>query len=275
MKTTVRLILGTALCCAMALAALAQENVPGKIYVAEVNGGVTFMEGGRQFVLKKGDSLSAQGARIETAPGATAVLVYSNGTSVFISEKTIVEIRKFVQKPFPKGVDTATNEPSISDTLAVVLQGTVIVTTNALATGTSMVYLTPQSQIKIRGQEVVIEVRDQDTRITVVAGDATVTPLNAAPGSVGQVLHSGQMAAVTNPPGSLGAETIQVTALDQSALNAFALQIAAAERAQKIVVFETVNPAGGNPPEIQAKPVVPVNLPVPLTVSPSTLRTGG
>ena len=275
MKTTVRLILGTALCCAMALAALAQENVPGKIYVAEVNGGVTFMEGGRQFVLKKGDSLSAQGARIETAPGATAVLVYSNGTSVFISEKTIVEIRKFVQKPFPKGVDTATNESSISDIVVNVTQGTVIVTTNALATGTSMVYLTPQSQINIRGQEVVIEVRDQDTKITMVAGDATVTPLNAAPGNVGQILQAGQLATVTNPPGSLAAETILVTTLDQGALNAFALQIAAAERAQKIVVFETVTPADGSASEVQAKPVVPVNLPVQLTVSPSTLQTGG
>jgi hypothetical protein len=227
------------------------------------------MEGGRQIVLKKGDSLSAQGARIETAPGATVILVYSNGTSIFISEKTIVEIRKFVQKPFPRGVDTAVNEPSISDTVVVVTQGCVIIVTNVLATGTSMVYLTPQSQIKIRGKEVVIEVRDQDTLIIQVMGDATVTPLNAAPGNVGQVLQAGQMAVVTNPSGSLTAETIQVSALDQDTLNAFALQIAAAERAQKIVVFES------GPAEIQAKAVVPVNLPVPLTVSPSTLRTGG
>jgi hypothetical protein len=269
MKTTGRFLLGTVLGCAVALSALAQENVPGKVYVAEVNGGVTFMEGGRQIVLKKGDSLSAQGARIETAPGATVILVYSNGTSIFISEKTIVEIRKFVQKPFPRGVDTAVNEPSISDTVGVVTQGCVIIVTNVLATGTSMVYLTPQSQIKIRGKEVVIEVRDQDTLIIQVMGDATVTPLNAAPGNVGQVLQARQMAVVTNPSGSLTAETIQVTALDQDTLDAFALQITAAERAQKIVVFES------GPTEIQAKAVVPVNLPVPLTVSPSTLRTGG
>jgi len=275
MKTTGRFLLGTALCCAVALSALAQENVSGKVYVAEVNGGVTFTQGGKLIKLKKGDSLSAEGARIETAPGATVVLVYSNGTSIFISENTTVEIRKFVQKPFPKGVDTATNEPSISDTVVNVIRGTVIVTTNVLATGSSMVYLTPQSSIKIRSQEVVIEVRDQDTRVTMLSGDATVTPLNAPPGSVGQVLEAGQMATVTSSPGLLAAETIQVTSLDQGALNAFALQVAAAERAQKIVVFETVTPAGSDTPEVQAKPVVPVNLPVPLTVSPSTLRTGG
>ena len=181
MKTTGRFLLGTALCCAVALSALAQENVSGKVYVAEVNGGVTFTQGGKLIKLKKGDSLSAEGARIETAPGATVVLVYSNGTSIFISENTTVEIRKFVQKPFPKGVDTATNEPSISDTVVNVIRGTVIVTTNVLATGSSMVYLTPQSSIKIRSQEVVIEVRDQDTRVTMLSGDATVTPLNAPP----------------------------------------------------------------------------------------------
>jgi hypothetical protein len=271
MKTNGRFLFGTALFCAVVLSALAQESVLGKVYVSEVNGGVTFMEGGKQIVLKKGDSLSAQGARIQTAPGASVVLVYSNGSSLYISEKTIVEIRKFVQKPFPTGVDTSTNEPSISDTLVLVTQGTVVVTTNNLATGTTMTYLTPQSQIKVRGQEVVIEVQDQDTKVTTVSGDVTVTPANAAPGSVGSVVQTGQVATVVTAPGSLAAETVQVTALDPSTANAFAPQIAAAERAQQTVVFATVTPADSSTTEVQAKPVVPVNLPVQLTVSPSTL----
>jgi urocanate hydratase len=156
-----------------------------------------------------------------------------------------------------------------------VTQGRVIITTNQLATGTSMIYLTPHAQVKIRGKDVVIEVRDQDTRITVVVGDATVTPLNAGAGGVGQLLHTGQMAIVTNASATTTAELIRVVTVDPSVLNGFAAQIAAAERAQKIVLFETINPAGGRPPEIQAKAVVPVDLPVPLTVSPSTLRTGG
>lgn len=276
MKTTSRFILGTMLCCAPALSALAQESVPGKVYVAEVSGGVTFVVGGKTIELKKGQTQPAQGARIDTAPGANLILVYSNGTSIFVDEKTAMEIRRFVQKPFPAGVDTAVIEPSSSDTMVSVTQGRVIITTNQLATGTSMIYLTPHAQVKIRGKEVVIEVRDQDTRITVVVGDATVTPLNAGPGGVGQVLHTGQMAIVTNASATTAAaDLIRVMTVDPSVLNGFAAQIAAAERAQKIVLFETVNPAGGRPPEIQAKAVVPVDLPVPLTVSPSTLRTGG
>lgn len=277
MTTTSRFILGTMLCCTLALSALAQESVPGKVYVAEVSGGVTFVVGGKTIELKKGETQPAQGARIDTTPGASLILVYSNGTSIFVDEKTAMEIRRFVQKPFPGGVDTAVIEPSSSDTMVSVTQGRVIITTNELATGTSMIYLTPHAQVKIRGKEVVIEVRDQDTRIIVVAGDATVTPLNAGPGGVGQVLHTGQMAIVTNASATTAAaaELIRVMTADPSVLNGFASQIAAAERAQKIVLFETVNPAGGRPPEIQAKAVVPVDLPVPLTVSPSTLRSGG
>jgi hypothetical protein len=237
--------------------------VPGKVYVAEIDGAVTFTVAGRVMEFKKGDSLTAQGLWIETGAGASTILVYSNGTSIFVDEKTIVEIRKFVQKPFPSSVDTAVIEPSVSDTIANVKQGRVIITTNELASGTSMVYLTPQSQVKIRGKEVAIEVSDQMTRVLMLTGDATVTPQSAAPGSVGQTLHSGQMAIVQ----------IQVMPLDQDAINRVSPQVAAAERAQKIVVFGTVNADGA--PDIQARAVVPVNLPVPLTVSPSTLRTGG
>ncbi len=263
MKTAAKLLFGAALCCALSATVRAQQSVPGKAYVAQIDGAVTFTLSGKVTELKKGESVVAQGMLIETGPGASTILVYSNGTSIFVDEQTIVEIRKFVQQPFPSGVDTAVIEPSVSDTIAHVRQGRVIITTNQLATGTSMVYLTPQSQVNIRGKEVVIEVRDQVTRVLMLAGDATVTPSNSAPGSVGQTLHGGQMAVVQ----------IQVMPLDQDAANKVATQVAAAERAQKVVVFGTTDAGGAS--DIQARAVVPANLPVPLTVSPSTLRTGG
>ncbi|MDD2763434.1 MAG: hypothetical protein PHE83_05610 [Opitutaceae bacterium] len=272
MNTAGKLLAGAALYCLVTLSVLAQESVPGKVYVAEIIGGVTFTVGGKVMNLKKSDSLPIQGARIETAVAASVILVYSNGTSIYIDEKTIVEIRKFIQQPFASGVDTAVFEPSVSDTLASVTQGRVIITTNELASGTSMIYLTPQSQVKIRGKEVVIEVQDQETRIYLLSGNATVTPQDAGPDSLGQPLQGGQTAVVTNS--AADSATIQVTALDQNYVNSISLQVAAAERAQKIVVFQTVSPPDGGPPEIQAKSVVSVNLPVPLTVSPSTLRTG-
>ncbi|HUL52409.1 MAG TPA: hypothetical protein VLT83_03260 [Opitutaceae bacterium] len=275
MKTTTNFILGTLFLVAAAVSAVAQEFVPGKVYVSQITGGATFVAGGKAIDLKKGDTQPAQGARIDTAAGASLILVYSNGTGVFIDERTAKEIRRFVQRPFASGVDTATIEPSSSDTLVSLTQGRVIVVTNELATGTSMVYVTPHAQVRIRGKVVVIEVRDQETRVTVVSGDATVIALNAGPGGVGQLLHTGQMAVVTGSSAAAGAELIQVATADPSVLNGWAGQIAATERAQTTVLFETVNPAGGRPSEIQAKAVVPAELPVPLTVSPSTLRTGG
>ncbi len=263
MKLAGRFLVGAALGCAFSASIHAQQTVPGKAYVAEIDGAVTFTLSGKITGLKKGESVVAQGMAIETGPGASTILVYSNGTSLFVDAQTIVEIRKFVQQPFPSGVDTAVIEPSVSDTIVHVKQGRVIITTNQLAAGTTMVYLTPQSQVNIRGKEVVIEVHDQITRVLMLAGDATVTPSNAAPGSVGQTVHGGQMAIVQ----------IQVMPLDQDAANKVATQVAAAERAQKVVVFGTTDAGGA--PDIQARAVVPVNLPVPLTVSPSTLSTGG
>ena len=263
MKTAGRILIGTALCCALCAAVRGQQSVPGKVFVAETDGAVTFTVSGHAAALKKGDSVVAQGMWVETGPAASAILVYSNGTSIFIDAQTIVEIRKFVQQPFPAGIDTAVIEPSVSDTVAMVKQGRVIITTNQLAAGSSMVYLTPESQVNIRGKEVVIEVNNQVTRVLMLAGDATVTPSSAAPGAVGQTIHGGQMAVVQ----------IQVMPLDQDAANQVASQVAAAERAQKVVVFGTADAGGA--PDIQARAVVPANLPVPLTVSPSTLSTGG
>jgi hypothetical protein len=274
MKTTGKFIHGALLGCIITLTALAQEAVPGKVYVAEMNGGVTFTADGKLVELKKGLSLPVQGARIETFSAAYLILVCSNGTSIYFDEKTIVEIDNFMQKPFPAGTDTSVIEPSVSNTLCRVLQGRVIITTNKLATGTSMIYLSPHGEIRIRGQEVVIEVNDHETRVIVVLGDVTVLSRNGPTGNVGQVLQSGQMAVLTNSSATDIAGNLQVSTADPAVVSTLAPKIEAAERARRIVRFESVS-SGDNPPEVQARVVVPVDLPVNLTVSPSTLRTGG
>lgn len=268
MNITSRVIAGAVTFCAAVLAGSAQDFIPGKIYVAEIAGGISFSIAGTTTVLKKGDTLPVQGARNETAPAAHVAYVYSNGTSLYIDEKTVVQVSKFEQRPFPKGVDITVTEPSVSHTMGRITQGRIVVTTNKLATGTTMIYLTPHAEVKVRGQEVVIEVTDRDSRIYVVNGDVTVTPLGGSTRGIGQVLHTGQEAVVTDS--STG--PVQVLAMDQGLLDSLAPIIAVGERVRQIVVFETV--PGTDGPEIQANPVVPTNLPVQLTVSPATLRTG-
>ena len=176
MKTTAKIILSAVICSFLTLSAFAQANLPGKVFVSEVNGAVTFIVGGKTVQLKKGESIPVEGAHIETATGASLVLVYSNGSSIYIDENTVVDIRRFVQKPFTPGVDSTVMEPSISETIAKVTQGRVVISTNELATGSSMIYLTPDSQVRIRGKEVVIEVQDQTTNVILMNGDVTVTP---------------------------------------------------------------------------------------------------
>jgi hypothetical protein len=280
MKTIAKIILTAAFACFLDVYAFAQTSMPGKVFVAEINGGVTFIVGGKVIELKKGQSVLIEGAHIETGPGANVVLVYSNGTSIYIDEKTIIDINRFVQKPFPAGADTTVLEPSASETIGRVSQGRVIITTNELATGTSMVYLTPESQVRVRGREVVIEVKDQETNIILLRGDVTVTPLNAPAGDIGETLHDGQMAIVTTTAAAVtAAATIQIVPAPQIQANDLGIKVAATERAQQTVIFETVTtptPGGTNTTtDVQAKAIVPVSLPVQLTVSPSTLRTGG
>ena len=270
MKLTAWFVPGAVAFFAAVLPATAQDFVPGKVYVAEVAGGVSFTLGGNLAKLKRGGTFPVQGARNETAPSGHVVFVFSNGTSIYVDEKTIVEIAKFMQKPFPKGTDTTVTEPSISNTLGRVKQGRIIITTNKLATGTTMIYMTPHAEVKIRGHEVVIEVYDRESRIIVIDGDVTVTPVGRGGPNVGQVLHTGQMVGVMDSSLSQAPSVpLLVLAISPDLLASLAGQLAAGERAQQIVAFETVSGAGG--PEIQANPVVPANPPVSLTVSPSTL----
>jgi hypothetical protein len=272
MKITPRVIFGAAVFCGAVLAGSAQELIPGKIYVAEISGGVAYTVGGQQTVLKKGVTLPAEGAMNETAPASHVVYVYSNGTSLYVDEQTVIQIVKFEQVPFPKGMDTTVMEPSVSHTVGRIKKGRIIITTNKLMTGTTMVYITPHAQVKIRGKEVVIEVYDRESRIYVIDGDVTVSPAGDSSGGLGKVLHSGQEAVVTDSSITTSSSQIQVLPLDQSVIKSLASQLAAGERAQKIVVFQTTTGAGGT--DVEAVPVVPTNLPVQLTVSPDTLRTG-
>jgi len=280
MKTTTKIILSAAVSCLLTLPAFAQASIPGKVFVAEVNGAVTYISAGKVIKLEKGQSLPAEGAHIETAAGSSLVLVYSNGSSIYIDENTVVDIRKFSQKPFTPGVDTTVLEPSTSDTLAKITQGRVIISTNELATGTSMIYQTPESQVQIRGREVVIEVQNQTTNIVTLAGDVTVTPVNAPPGDIGEALHTGDMAVVTSTSASTTATpTVQIVPVSSSLTNSLAPMLASTERAQSTVVFQSITtPAGAGADNattvIQALAVVPAAEPVQLTVSPATLRTG-
>src|SRR5674476_709442 len=103
-----------------------QNNLLGKFIVSSVKGNVTCISDGRILELKKGDTIMARGAVVESAPGANLILVFSNGTGVYTDEKTHFEIEKFDQEFFAPN-NNLRIEPSNSSTLVRLTTGRVII----------------------------------------------------------------------------------------------------------------------------------------------------
>ncbi|HWA86018.1 MAG TPA: FecR family protein, partial [Opitutus sp.] len=169
----------------------------GKFYASGVKGDVTVISDGRILSLKKGDSYLARGDTIETAKGATATIVYSNGTAVFIDEDTRFIVEKFDQEFFAPNNNLRV-EPSNSSTVVKLVHGRVVISTPRLLSGTTMFYQTPHAAISIRGEKVLIETNEKQTHVAMITGNATVNPRDTDGNfvSLGKRLTTGQEAYV-------------------------------------------------------------------------------
>jgi hypothetical protein len=248
---------------------------------------------------------TAQGTVIETKrpdPAqdhgkAYSTMVYSNGTGAFFDADTRVEIRKFVQEPFvPTRADNEV-EPSISQTQAFIARGTVGLCASKLVAGSTMAYTTPQGTVNIRGRKIVIEAKENVTKISMLEGESTVKAGSLDMG--GHTLHTGEQATIR--PGTPGQpNVIEIGPIPRNEASALDDKVAMACMAKKTVYFEVrgrqTNSNGngseveafngegastrsaGDPittanGEIVAIPVVPTNLPVQFTISPASLIT--
>lgn len=176
-----------------------QNNILGKFYVSSIKGAVTCVSDSRIFELKKGDTVPARGAILETAAGANVTIVFSNGTGVYTDEKTRFEIKRFEQEFFAPNNNLRV-EPSNSLTLVKLTVGRVVLSTPQLLSGTIMLYETPHSSVNIRGDKVLIEVNDKQTltHIALISGNVSVVPRGADGNflSIGKRLATGQEAFV-------------------------------------------------------------------------------
>lgn len=171
-----------------------KQNPTSRLYVADLEGGSSEINTGERIEdLTRKSVYSAEGTVVETKPDATNALVLSNGTGIYFAEDTRLEIRRFVQEPFqPNRMDLET-EPSISQTQTYLSHGTVGLCTSRLIAGSSMVYTTPLASVSIRGQRVVIETTDTETKVSLIAGDVTVRGDNF---QGGELLKPGQQAVI-------------------------------------------------------------------------------
>lgn len=290
-----------------------KKNPSSKIYVSDVSGEAQIDTGDSVQDLGKRSVYDASGTVIETKKAEKAednakvfsTMVYSNGTGVYFDHDTRVEVKRFVQEPFKPNRTDMEVEPSISQTQAFVAHGTVGLCNSKLVAGSSMVYNTPHGGINIRGQKVVIEATDNETKVSMLDGDSTVRGGDMDLG--GHTLKSGEQAIIRpGPPGQ--PNIVSVAPIPASETSSLDDKVAMACMAKKTVYFEVKQVqvgtrgalgstaaetgAGGNGPvvafdgtsansnqtsstatvgEIVPVEVVPTTLPVQFTVSPAVI----
>jgi len=291
-----------------------KKNPTSKVYISDVAGDAQIDIGESIQDLAKKSVYNAQGTIIETRKAEKdedknkifSTMVYSNGTGAYFDQDTKVEMRKFIQEPFtPNRVDMDT-EPSISQTQAFVVRGSVGLCNSKQVAGSSMNYSTPQGSVAVRGKKVVIETNDNVTKISMLEGDSTVRA--GALDMGGQVLKTGQQAIIR--PGLAGRPNqIQIQNIPANEIANLDDKVAQACMAKKTVYFEVkekkdsglgnlatsgtttddasstdatspisafdsntaTNTSSVGVGEIVVVPTVPTELPVQFTVSPSTI----
>jgi hypothetical protein len=297
-------------------------NPASKVYVSDVSGEAQIDTGENIQELNKRNVYKAEGTVIETKKAERdsdknkvySTMVYSNGTGAYFDQDTRVEVKRFVQEPFTPNRTDMEVEPSISQTQAFLARGTVALCNSKLVAGSRMTYATPFGEVNIRGQKVVIETRDDETKISMLEGESTVR--TGATEIGGQVLRAGEQAIIRRPREIGAPPQIQITRIPPQEAPDLDDKVALACMAKKTVYFEvkerqtgtgeaagatadaTDSGSGGgaaipgpvtafdgnNSPgatssttrtEIIAVPVVPTELPVKFTVSPARIVGSG
>jgi len=165
--------------------ALAQGTEPGRIVLARVAGEVTLTNKADNSTRRATNNEQiAAGYIVTTAPEASAVLVFSNGSTVNLRGDSVLDIETFLQDPFAEDfrVNEATAEPSTSTTRLNLSRGEMIgqVKTLNAAGGSSFVVQTPVGAAGIRGTTFRIVFRPDGTgraffALTTVEGNVVLT----------------------------------------------------------------------------------------------------
>ena len=162
-----------------------------------------------------------------------------------------------MQEPFlPNRTDLET-EPSISQTQSHLPRGTIGLCTSKLVAGSVMTISTPLAEVSVRGQKLVVQSTDDETRVSLIAGDVTVRGEGF---SGGEILQPGQQAVVTRgAPGQPPLVVIRpIPEADLPALEEKVTQACMARRTVYFDIAERQNETE-DPPELTPVPVTPVN----------------
>jgi hypothetical protein len=193
------------------------KTLLGKFMVSSVNGTATCISEGRIFELKKGDTITARGSSVETGGKSNVILVFSNGTGVYVDGGTRFDVVKFDQEYFAPNNNLRV-EPSNSSTVVKVKTGRVVVSTPRLLSGTTMSYETLHAAVGIRGDKLLIEANDKQTHVAMISGQSTVSPRNGEGQfvSIGKRLVTGQEAFIKYTAGGGNPDGTEQPAADSA-----------------------------------------------------------
>lgn len=192
-----------ALCCVAtlfpSLSAQQRKNPTSKLYIANLEGLAEIDTGERIEELSPESVHNAQGTIIETKPDAANSMVFSNGMGVYLIQDSRLEVNRFVQEPFTPNRTDLETEPSMSQTAMQVSRGAVGICPARLVAGSSMVFASPIGSVSVRSGEMVFENDGDETRISLIKGDATARAGENDAG--GELLRPGMQAVITARPG--------------------------------------------------------------------------
>ncbi len=238
-----------------------RRNPTSKFYVADVQGFSQVNTGERIEDLTEKSVFDAEGTIIETKPDSTNAIVLSNGVGLNFMEDTKLVVRRFLQEPFqPNRLDLET-EPSVSQTRAQLVRGSLGICSGKLIAGSSMVYETPHGTVSLLSQntqKAAIEVGEDHTTVTLFEGAITLRGDNMAGG---ESLQPGQQA-VIRPRGANQPPEITIGPIPSDQAQRLEDMVNGACQARRKVYFditERENPLDPNAPSLNAIPLTPLN----------------
>jgi len=167
--------------------AIAEDAMPGNIRVVKVKGTVDQVNNTTKSSapLKEGAFIN-QDHSVKTGADSTAILLFSNGTTIVVRPSSVFSIDTFTQVPYDStGVQfkDLKQEPSVSQTKVSVKEGAIIANVAKLQKGSTMDIGTPVGVAGIRGTIVQVSITRQDggaqsVNISVPEGSVVFTAPN-------------------------------------------------------------------------------------------------
>ncbi len=224
----------------------ARPDPTSKFYVLGLEGNTELVSPDRIEQLQPKSLHNAQGTTIITGEDASNSLVLSNGTALYFSGDTRIDIVTFRQSGFLPERTNLEEEPSISSTEVMVPRGAVAISTPTLSPGSTMVYVTPHGVVSVHGGTIVIEVDAGETRVTVVEGAATV--VGDSPKSGNRRIGAGEQVVARHTATGTRLVTQPISTVAANFVNDLAQS---SQNARRSVYFET-KPLPATPPSATA-----------------------